>query len=248
MNSVALVPAIRASRWTKVWTGLLVLIGGLLLNQLPWYHSIGIWPDLLTPIVAFFLTVTGAAWCVVGLLRVSRERDLGELSSDTLGISPKAPETATKINPRTRPRRFFPMSILSVPLTVVFGLFYLGMLLLQTGADRTGQCQGLTQAAAETGVIPQSSAFPPGPAVGCGSGRYGMFFSFYNDVTVWGVDDYVKQDQVLQSLSDYQKQNHTLPMRVSFFDKENWTEHPGKNGAVFGQRGPEKLIRIAKIG
>ena len=214
MNSVAAILQVKGSQWTKLCAGFLVLLGGLLLNQLPWHHSIGAWPDLLIPIVAFFVAATGIVWCLMGLARILAERKRVEHSLDTLGNPPSQPTARG-----TRYRRvFFPISILSVPLTILFGLFYLGMQFVQTGADRTGQCESLIQSAAETGIVPQSAALAGKPAVGCGSERYGMFLSLYNDVRVWGVANRSKQDEILQNLSGYQKQNHTLPMRVSFYE------------------------------
>lgn len=247
MNSVAAVSEAKGSRWTKVWTGLLLLLGGVLLNQVPWYHSIGAWPDLLIPIGAFFIAATGVIFCLIGLARIVREREFVRHGSTTLGISPFSAEQTTPTKSGRRRRFSFPVSILPVPLTVLFGLFYLGTQFTQTGADRTGQCQGLIQVFAGTGLVPQSAALAGRPAVGCGSERYGMFLTLYNSVSIRGIADHEKQDQLLRKLSNYQKQNHILPMRVFFYDKENWIEHSGKNGVAWGQRGREKLIRVATL-
>ncbi len=231
----------------KIWLGTLTCLAGLLLNEIPWYRSFGKWVDLLLPIVAFFLAVTGVTWLLTGLLRRSYTRELSQLDSHALNISLLPTVAVPAAETRERRRVFFPVSLLSVPLTVVFGLFYFGMQFIQSGADGIGQCDGLNQAAAATGVIPESVVFHSRPAVGCGNERYGMFLSFYNNMTVYGVTNPADQDRILQTLAEYSEQAHTLPIRLSFYEKENWTDHPGKNGGGWGERGPEKLIRVATL-
>jgi uncharacterized membrane protein HdeD (DUF308 family) len=248
MDTVAAVSqptSLGSSRWGELWPGLFLLVAGVVLNQVPWYHSIGAWLDLLTPLVAFFIAVTGLIWCVIALFHWSRERHRVERSLSPLGLS-TARRPAVTIAGMQR-RTFFWILILAGILSVVFGLFYLAMQFVQTGADRTGQCGAFIQAADETGLIPKSIALAGRPAMGCGTERYGMLLSPYNDLSVWGVIDRKKQDQILHALSTFQRQNHTLPMRVSFFENENWTEHPDKNGGGWGVRGQEKLIRVVPL-
>jgi hypothetical protein len=122
------------------------------------------------------------------------------------------------------------------------------MQFIQTGADRLGECPGLYQAASSANVIPDSKVRPGQPAVGCGVERRGIFLSYYNDVSVYGVTDPTAQQSVLDRIGEHYRQAHTHPVQVVFFERENWSVRQGSNGATFGSRGPEKLIRVVNIG
>ncbi len=74
-----------------------------------------------------------------------------------------------------------------------------------------------------------------------------MFLSAYNDLSVYGVTKTADQNRLIKSLADYREQVHTSPILVSFYEKENWTERRSKNGAVWGKRGPERLLRVVTL-
>jgi hypothetical protein len=139
---------------------------------------------------------------------------------------------------RASVRRVLPYAYATVfPLTILYFVFYCGMMFLQTGADRLGECPGLDQAATSTNVIPESKSRPGLPAIGCGVERRGMFLSYYNTVGVYGVTETVAQQHVLDSLSEYYRREHTHPIQVRFYEKENWTTRQGRNGVALGFRG-----------
>jgi hypothetical protein len=210
------------------------LVGvGLLLNYVAEVHGfipLGVhppgntWgglPDIFIPIAAFYLTLGGLILLPFGLRRQDSAR-----FSTSLMVS----------------------IITSLVLTAFYAYFFYGIQFLATGADRLGECPGLDAAAAASHEIPQSIVVPGHPAVGCSVQRYGMFLSFYNQVAVSGVIDQASQDRILKSLSDYSKAADTRPIRVLFYEKENWTTWRNeKNGASGGQRGPENIIRVVTI-
>jgi len=136
----------------------------------------------------------------------------------------------------------------AIPLTVIYSLFFFAMQFVQTGADRLGECPGLDQAASSSHVIPMSKVRPGYLAVGCGVERRGIFLAFYNDMSVYGVTDKAAQEHVLESIAAHYRQAHTHPVRVMFYEEENWSVRQGKNGVTFGSRGPEKLLRVASVG
>jgi len=202
-----------------VGTGVLLLATGMILNYLFERHSFfGARDDLGYPVLCFFLSLTGAAVLVGGLVR-SRIKQLLYFAFPTV-----------------------------VSLAILYICFYFGMQFLQTGADRLGECPGLDQAAASTNVIPESLSRPGNPAVGCGVERRGMFLSYYNVVGIYGVTEAAAQQRVLASLTDYYRRAHTHPVRVMLYEKENWTVRQGRNGVTFGSGGPERLIRVVNIG
>jgi len=135
----------------------------------------------------------------------------------------------------------------AIPLTALYSLFFIVMQFAQTG-DPLGECPALTQAASNSQVIPMSKAFQGSAAVSCGVGRRGVFLVLYNDMTVYGVTDPEAQEHVLEDIANRHRQAHTHPVRVSFYEEENWSVQQGKNGVTFGKRGPEKLIRVASVG
>jgi hypothetical protein len=185
---------------------------------------LGGWLDsLLLPTVAFFLTSTGLILFLVALVRRSIH---GNLLRDLSLVL-----------------------LISIPLAALYGVSYLGMQFLQTGADILGDCNGLMQAANNSGDIPRSVSVPGKPAVGCAVERYGMFLSFYNDLIVWGVTSRTAQDRVLENVANYRRDVSTHPVRIGFYESENWrplrVDATGKGWG--GQRGPEKLIRIVTL-
>jgi hypothetical protein len=75
-----------------------------------------------------------------------------------------------------------------------------------------------------------------------------MFLADYNRMSIYGVTDKTAQESVLKGLTDYYHSAHTNPLHVMFFERENWNIRHGKNGATFGSRGPEQMIRVVNIG
>ena len=138
------------------------------------------------------------------------------------------------------------MLLISLLMTALYAVFYLGMQLVATGADRLGECNRLIEAVSTSHDIPDSIAVPGKPAVGCAVERYGILLSFYNDVSVSGVTDRAAQDRVLQGLSDYRKKARTHPIHVVFYEKENWVSLRGEKSTL-GKRGPERMIRVATL-
>lgn len=207
------------SNRVTVGIGVLLLSSGLILNYLFERHILfQSWGDLFFPTVCFLLFATGVAGLIGGLVRS-----------------------------RTKRLLFFAFPVV-VPLTILYIGFYAGMQFIQTGADRLGECPGLDQAAASTNVIPESKSRPGLPAIGCGVERRGMFLTYYNSIGIYGVTEAATQQRVLDSLTGYYRRSHTHPLRVMFYEKENWTVRQGKNGVTSGSRGPETLIRVVNIG
>jgi hypothetical protein len=75
-----------------------------------------------------------------------------------------------------------------------------------------------------------------------------MFLSYYNTVGVHGVTEATAQQRIVDNLTAYHRRSHTHPVRVMFYEKENWTVQQRKNGVVSGFGGPEQLIRVVNIG
>jgi len=145
-------------------------------------------------------------------------------------------------------RRYWLAFGMAIPLSVLYSIFFFAMQFVQTGADRLGECPGLDQAASSSHVIPMSNVRPGQAAVGCAVERRGIFLAFYNDMSVYGVTDTAAQEHVLETIAEHYHQAHTHPVRVMFYEQENWSVRDGKNGVSFGSRGPEKLIRVASVG
>ena len=64
-----------------------------------------------------------------------------------------------------------------------------------------------------------------------------MFLSYYNSVGVHGVTEPAAQQRIVDNLTGYYRRAHTHPVRLMFYEKENWTSRLGKNGATSGSRG-----------
>jgi hypothetical protein len=209
--------------------GVLLLAGGLAINYLLERYNIFkvwensrypiSWADLFSPPLPVFLTLTGIVLSVGGAIY------------------------------RLPIRRLLRRALaIEIPLTVLYTLFAFAMQFIQTGADRLGECPGLDQAASSSNVIAPSKVRPGHAAVGCGVERRGILLSFYNDMSVYGVTDPAAQQLVLERVTEHYRQAHTHPVRVMFFEEENWSVRQGKNGVTFGSSGPQKLIRVASVG
>jgi len=212
-----------------------LLVAGLLVNYVAEKHSfipLGVhppgntWgglPDLFVPVAAFYLTLAGLILFVFAL----RARQAFGKLSEGLMIS----------------------LLTSVPLTILYATFFFGMQWIASGTDRLGECPGLDAAATASHEIAQSLAVPGHTDVGCSVQRYGMFLASYNEISIYGAVDPDAQEHVLKNLSDYHKAADTHPIRVVFYEKENWgpllVDKDGKGWG--GKRGPENIIRVVTI-
>jgi hypothetical protein len=213
-----------------------LFVAGLLVNYIAERHSFmplgahspesawGGWLDVFVPVVAFYLGSTGLV--LFGLALQGRPTT-GEFRSGFVQSLP-----------------------ISLPLTALYAIFFLGMQFFATGADRLGECPGLVRAAINSGEITEQFRYAPhGPAVGCGNQRYGMFLSTYNHVSMDGVTEWEAQEHVLRNLADYRKEFDTHPIRVMFYEKENWIASPiDKESKGGGLRwGPRNLLRVVTL-
>ncbi len=201
---------------TPILIGVLLLASGLTMNYLferhnvfkLWENSTPVsWADVFYPPLCVFLSLTGIVLAVGGAIsRASIRRLL---------------------------RRAFAIVI---PLTILYTLFTFAMQFMQTGADRLGECPGLNQAASVSNVIPASTWGPGQPAVGCEVERRGIFLSYYNYLSVYGITDAAAQQRVLDGVAEQLRQAHTHPVQVMFHDKENWSVRQLENGGPSNQR------------
>lgn len=211
--------AVESKPRATLGVGVLLLATALTLNFLFERHTLfESWRDLFFPAVCFLMFVTGVAVLIGGLVRCRIKQIL-----------------------------YFTSPIV-VSLTFLYIGFYVLVQFIQTGADRLGECPGLYQAAASTNIIPESEWRPGLPALGCEVERRGMFLTYYNTVGVHGVTEAAAQQRIVDNLTEYYRRSHTHPVRVMFYEKENWTVRQGKNGVTSGFGVPEKLIRIVNIG
>jgi hypothetical protein len=215
--------------WTRLWArtavrvAALLLVLGLLLDYVALQHSFGKWPDLFLPSVALLLVSTGVALFFFGLGANAVRRGLHKSLMMAL--------------------------LISVPLSSVHAIFYAMMKMLETGADRYGQCSQIIDIAKTAEVIPESPVYPGEPTVGCANLRHGMFLLPYYELSVYGVTDRPNQARVLQGLSNYRSSGATFPIRVKFYEHFNWIQHPNKSGGGgWGERGqPERLLRVVYV-
>lgn len=216
------------SKRSAITVGMLLLVGGPTLNYLferhnvfkLWENSAPVsWADLFYPPLCVFLSLTGIILVVAGALSRTSIRRL----------------------------RWYAF-VIGIPLTILYTLFTFAMQFIQTGADRLGECPGLSDAASASNVIPESTWMPGNPAVGCAVERRGIFLSYYNYLWVYGVTDAAGQQRVLDGIAEQFRQAHTHPVQVMFYDKENWSVRELENGRTAGFGGPSKLLRIVNIG
>jgi hypothetical protein len=109
------------------------------------------------------------------------------------------------------------------------------------------QIEELAQAATNVAVIPQSVSDPKRVGVFGYSATYGILFTRFDVVIVYGVTQKESQDRILHQFEAYHRAHRTRPLHVEFYERENWTTVEGSNGVSGGQRGPEKVVRCAVI-
>jgi hypothetical protein len=212
-----------------IWAGVFAL-AGLSLDYIAARHSFlrpgtvgfpnyfGGWGDIILPIVAFALTLLAVVFFGLSLV-----------------------QTGIRAN-------FMLASVISLPLVVLYGGYYLTFQFFQTGSDRYGQCGVLMEAAALSHDIPGSHALPGTPAVGCAGERRGMLLWPSTSLVIYGVTDSVAQQRVIENIRDYQERDSLFPVWVMFYEKENWTaRRKSATGANGGKRGPEKLLRVVVV-
>jgi hypothetical protein len=83
------------------------------------------------------------------------------------------------------------------------------------------QLEALTQAATNVAVIPQSVSVPERVGVFGYSAKFGMFFTRFDVVIVYGVTQKESEDRILQQFGAYHRAHRTRPLRVQFYDREN---------------------------
>jgi len=223
MNNTKLI----GSRARVTATSTLLLSSGLIMNYLFERHNVlAVWENSVYPVAWSDLVypVVSFFLCVAGIVLA-----VGGILNNG--------------------RSFRYSTAIVVWLTMSYALVSLAMQFTQTGADRLGECAGLDQAASRSNVIPESKQRPGNLAVGCAVEIRGIFFSYYNDIFVYGVTDVEAQQLVLDLVSERFNQARTHPVQVMFYEKENWTTRQLKNGRTLGSsRGPNKLLRVVNIG
>jgi hypothetical protein len=220
----------------------LFFFAGLLLNYFVERSALGIWPGFLLSIVAFWMTLTGLSIGVVQLIHFIRSRSAVEVT-----LFPPNENSTKSVHTSPSPRPFLVMGLV-IPIAVLYGLFYVGIEFVDSGVGAFADCHGLRAAAASSGDIPESLSTPDNPAVSCQTGLFGMFLTRYDILNIYGVTTSVAQTRVLGNLQNFRRASNTKPLRVEFYEKENWTSWRNeKSGASGGKRGPEKLIREVVI-
>lgn len=132
-------------------------------------------------------------------------------------------------------------------VVAVYCLIYAPSRIFDFDQNPSDQLEALTQAATTVAVIPQSVSVPKRVGVFGVSARYGMFFTRFDVVRVYGVTQKESQDRILQQFGEYHRTHRTRPLHVQFYERENWTTWEGSNGVSGGARGPERMVRCAVI-
>ena len=129
----------------------------------------------------------------------------------------------------------------------VYCLIYAPPRIFDFDQNASDQFEALTQAATNAAVIPQSVSDPKRVGVFASSAWYGMFFTRFDVISIYGVTGRESQDRILQTFGDYHRIHSTRPLHVQFYERENWSTWQGANGVSGGRRGPEKVVRCAVI-
>jgi len=223
LNEVEPMPSTRVKRPTvlALAASALGLVLGLGLNYELEHRSFGRMGDLLLPVLAFGLLAVAVLSFIVALIGFRQ---------------PPAHASG---------RRYLLITIVgSVLLTAIYAAVTLTGKFADMGD--TGDCLGLMRAANAGNQVPQSVVQPGRPAIYCLSASYGVFLLRYDLLHVYGVADHAAQDDVVQNLSRYRESRGARPIRVEFYQKENWITWQSAR-AKGGSRGPEQLIRIATV-
>lgn len=110
-----------------------------------------------------------------------------------------------------------------------------------------GNCAVLIDTVTSTGVVPASIVEPPRRAVSCSTAQHGVLLRQFNQIDVWGVVSQHQQQTVLHALQRTRSSEHTAPIHVTFWEKENWGECAPPNPPGAHCRGPELMIRDAIV-
>jgi hypothetical protein len=121
---------------------------------------------------------------------------------------------------RTRSGRYFASLVIIVGL---YCLIYTLPRIVDLNQTSSGQIEGLTQAATQVAVIPQSISVPNHKSLFGASAMYGMFFTRFDVISIYGVNERESQDRILQQFEQYHRIHHTRPLHVEFYERENWT-------------------------
>jgi hypothetical protein len=148
----------------------------------------------------------------------------------------------------------FSALFISTCFACLYGVFFLVVEMTDKGPpeelEELQDCDGPCQTVAATVKVPRSAFDSSKPAVFCQTAMFGMFLKRYDVILVYGVTERSEQDRALKSLSEYRRRIRTKPIRVQFYEKENVTPFHNKEGKAIsgsGQRGPERLIRVATV-
>lgn len=138
-------------------------------------------------------------------------------------------------------------TLLASGLTLAFVAVVVAREVAEPAQGYAGNCAVLMETVASTGVVPVSIVEPPRAAVACSTVQHGVLLRQFNHIDVWGVVSQHQQKTVLDSLQRTRSSEHTAPIYVSFWEKENWGKCPQPNAPDAHCRGPELLIREAIV-
>ena len=207
----------------QFWVGPALLISGFLLNYGIERLSLTSALELTLPIVAVWLLAAGVFLSLSPLWDKSASSSFGS--------------------------RMLASTLQALLLAVIFGIFFLIAEFSDKGAGGYREWAGLEQTVTSSVAVPQSISVPSRPAVFFQTSMVGIFLERYDIIHIYGVMERMAQDRVLQSLAQYKREHHTKPIRVEFFEKENWTPiaYDKQGKGIGGERGPEKPLRVATI-
>ena len=189
-------------------------------------HHFGGWGDFVFPMIAIWLTSSGAVLLIVSLVPRRTQRAFGV--------------------------DLFLALLISAPLTLFYGTYFMTVQFFQTGSDSYGDCSGLENIAASETEIPASLSMPGRPAVGCRVERYGMFLWPFNSLTIYGVTQPAAQKGIVESIRKYRRDQNIFPVRIMFYEKENWvtwrSDKTGVTGPSFCTTVNEKVYITTSSG
>jgi len=154
---------------------------------------------------------------------------------------------ATEVVVGRRKRGWLWAALLAFALTLAFVAVAVGREIAEPAQGFAGNCTVLIDTVASTEVVPVSIVEPPRRAVSCSTVQHGVLLRHFNQIDVWGVVSTHQQQTVLDSLRRTHRLEHTAPIHVKFWEKENWGKCPQPNAPDAHCRGPELLIRDAIV-